>query len=253
MKYIRCVCLLLALAVLLAIPVFAAGSSVTLTSTAQALKPGDTFTVDVLLENSDAIALGTVALDYDEKIFTLVGGTCHVENAMLGEVLVNEKAGTFFLVLPRKLSGKIFSFQFRLNGNVSNGTYEIGAEASIGDANGADISVKSLRVQVGQTAVPEQGEKPVPPTTAPEPTAPPPQPPAQIPETRPAPGEEQTEVPPTVAPTESPVEGTTETPTVAPAVPPAAALPKEGGKPWWIVAVLLLGCVAVFVIWKKKR
>ena len=254
MKHFQRVCLAMLLAAILALPVFAAGGSVTLTSPAGDLQPGDTFTVEAVLENSTAVALGTVALDYDETVFTLAGGTCQVENAMFSEVLINEKAGTFFLLLPKKVSGTVFTFQFRVNTNATAGTYAISGEAALGDESGDSIPVKELRVNVSNPQAPTQ---------APEETAPPtqePQPPATQPVSPTEPDAEPTVEAPSTVPTE---EASTVPSTQTPATQPSATAPtsqpsvenppKKDGGSWWILAVVLLAGAAGLIIWKKKK
>jgi len=126
MRTIRNLCLWLMLAAALATPVLAAGAGMTLQASPETVQPGDTFTVQAILENDKAVGLGTVALEYDEKVFELAGGRCLLENTMFGEVLLQEKAGTFLLMLPRKISGPVFSFDFRVKSNAAPGTMRLG-------------------------------------------------------------------------------------------------------------------------------
>ena len=148
MKFIRNVLFFLVLMAVLAAPVFAAGGQVALVPSAETVRPGDTFVVEAVLENTDAIAMGTVALRYDEQVFEMTGGACLVEGTLLGSVFPAEKVGTFFLLLPKKISGAVFTFEFRVKDNADPKIYEITAEASVGEDTGSSINVQSARIQV---------------------------------------------------------------------------------------------------------
>lgn len=259
MRIVRNFCLWLILAVVLAMPVLATGTGVILQSSAETVQPGDTFTVEAALENSKAVALGTVALEYDEKAFELVGGVCLLENAMFGEVLIKEKVGTFLLLLPRNISGPVFSFTFRIKSNAAPGTYEIGAEAAFGDGKGSNVDVKGAEIKIGtQTPTIDPNEEttgPTPPVEVVSPTTGEtgnPDAPARPEETTPT--TEQTQ----------PDEATLVTEQTQPILPsqsqeqpevttPTAPADNTGGH-WWMVIPLILGCgIAVFVIQKKKK
>lgn len=149
MKYLHKLCCCLLLVSLLPIVALAAGQGVTLTSSADTVKAGDTFTVQAVLENSDAIAMASVALDFDKNVFELTGGSCHVAGALLGEVLAKDQVGMFVLMLPQKVSGEIFTFQFRVKDDAPRGTYQITAESTVGDLQGSLIPSQGAQIEIG--------------------------------------------------------------------------------------------------------
>lgn len=114
-------------------------SKVTINPSAEVLHRGDTFTVTADLSNAITINLGTVVLSFDDCVFELVGGTCHVENANPATVIPNQKVGTFMLNSTDAISGKLFTFAFRVKDDAVFGDYTIGSRASIGNGFGNDI------------------------------------------------------------------------------------------------------------------
>lgn len=132
----------------LALSASAADSSVTLTPSATNLELGDTFTVVAKLTNTEQILLGTVALSYDESVFELTGGECHVEGANPALVIVDQKAGTFFLGAPKAVAGDIFTFNFKVKDNAAYGTYKITPTAAIGTSTGSEIAATAATVTV---------------------------------------------------------------------------------------------------------
>lgn len=136
------------LVVVLAMTVSAADSSVSLTPSSTQLELGDTFTVVAKLTNTDPIQLGTVALSYDESVFELTGGTCHVEGANPALVVVDQKAGTFFLGTAKAVAGDIFTFNFKVKDNAAYGTYKITPTAAIGTSAGTQITAKEISLTV---------------------------------------------------------------------------------------------------------
>lgn len=215
----------------LTLTVSAAGSSVALTASDSSVQNGETFTVEAVLDNSQAISIGTVALSFDERVFTLTGGTSHVEGAMIGQVIPDKKAGTFLIALPKKLSGKIFTFEFLVKDSAPQGTYEIAAKAAIGTTGGNYIDVKGIQITVGGTQAPSI-----------DPTQQTP----DEPEKTPTETQSSTQATTLPAQTEDTVETT---------IPTDNPSPKNFAN-GWIVAVLLLlaaGGVTGFLIFKRRR
>ena len=141
MKKIISVLLILLLLFALAVPVLAVSGSVSLGASASTVHKGDTFSVTATLNTSDAIALGTVKLSYDSSALELTGGSCHVSGASIAQVIPDNKAGTFMLSgEPAKISGKIFTFNFKVKDGAAFGTYTISSSASIGVDAGQSIS-----------------------------------------------------------------------------------------------------------------
>lgn len=132
----------------LALSASAADSSVTLNPSATNLELGDTFTVVAKLTNTEQIQLGTVALSYDESVFELTGGECHVEGANPALVIVDQKAGTFFLGAPKAVAGDIFTFNFKVKDNAAYGTYKITPTAAIGTSTGNEIQATGTTITV---------------------------------------------------------------------------------------------------------
>ena len=146
MKKIFPILLCALLACALVFSVSAEGSSVAITPSATTLERGDTFTIVADLTNSDPIKLGTVVVEYDTNVFELTGGTCHVANAAIGVVKPEQKVGTFFLGAETVVSGRIFTFNFKVKDNAAFGTYTFTPTASIGEdakipATGTTITV----------------------------------------------------------------------------------------------------------------
>ncbi len=124
-------------------------AKVALEVSAEEVEIGETFTVEAVLTNSEAIRLGTVALDYDATALELIGGSCHVAGANPGVVLPAQKAGTFFLAEAAAVSGTVFTFQFKVKEGAAPGAYTIGGEAAIGLEQGEAIGLAGTKVTVG--------------------------------------------------------------------------------------------------------
>lgn len=149
MKKIYSVLLILLLVAALTVPVLAVSGSVSLGASTSTLHRGDTFSVTASLSTSDAIALGTVKLGYDSSALELTGGSCHVSGASIGQVIPANNAGTFMLSgEPAKISGKIFTFNFKVKDNAAFGSYTISSSASIGVDAGQGISSGSTSVTI---------------------------------------------------------------------------------------------------------
>lgn len=149
MKKLFSLTLVLLLLVALAVPALAAGGSVSLSASATSLKRGDTFTVTASLSGADAVAMGTVKLSYDSAALELTGGSCHVSGATLGQVIPGQNAGTFMLSgEPKKISGKIFTFNFRVKDGAAIGSYTISSSASVGVDTGSAIGSGSVKISV---------------------------------------------------------------------------------------------------------
>lgn len=132
----------------LALSVSAEGSSVSVTPSATTLERGDTFTIVATLTNADEINTGGVALSYDESVFELTGGTCDISGVLFGQVGVSDKAGAFMLSAPTKLSGKIFTFTFKVKENAAFGTYNFKVTASIGLTTGKPINATGTTITI---------------------------------------------------------------------------------------------------------
>lgn len=148
MKKALATLLSLLMVAVLTVTASAAGSSVSLTPSAGSVYRGDTFTVVAELSNTEKIQMGTVLLEYDTAAFEMVGGECHVPNASIGTVLPDQKVGTFFLMAGKKVSGKLFAFEFKVLDAAAVGEYTIGVKASVGTGNGEDIEATGTQVTV---------------------------------------------------------------------------------------------------------
>lgn len=149
MKKLTCITLVLLLLAAMTVPALAASGSVSLGSSASTVYRGDTFSVTATLSSSDAIALGTVTLSFDTSALELTGGSCHVSGASLGQVIPSQKAGTFLLGGdPAVVSGKIFTFHFKVKKDAAFGSYTISSNASIGVESGQSIASGSTKVTV---------------------------------------------------------------------------------------------------------
>lgn len=131
----------------LAFSVSAEGSSVAITPSAATLERGDAFTIVANLTNTDAIQICTVALSFDTNTFELVGGS-YLEGAAFGQVAMKNQyaTGTLMFGSATKLSGKVFTFEFKVKDNAALGTYTFTPTASIGEnaqipATGTTITV----------------------------------------------------------------------------------------------------------------
>lgn len=136
--FLPLVCLLLIS--VMALSVFAAESSVAVVPSSNTLDRGDTFTLVAELTNSDPIMVGTVALTFDESVFELTGGTCHVTGANPATVVAKDKAGTFFLGTAATVSGKIFTFEFKVKADAPYGTYNFTTTTGLVLGNGQKLS-----------------------------------------------------------------------------------------------------------------
>lgn len=148
MKKVFSVLLCLLLIAGFAVSASAAGSSVSISPSATTLHRGDTFTIVANLFNTSAINLGTVVLDYDTNVFEMTGGTCHVSGANPAQVIPASKAGTFFLGTASAVSGKIFTFNFKVKADAAFGSYNFTTKASIGTSTGNYIDATGTTVTV---------------------------------------------------------------------------------------------------------
>ena len=133
---------------MLAFSVSAEGSSVAITPSKTTLERGDTFTIVANLTNTDAINTGVVALTYNESVFEMTGGSCDIAGAVFGQVGVSDKAGVFMLGAPQEVSGKIFTFNFKVKTDAAFGTYTFDTTASIGISTGSKISATGTTVTI---------------------------------------------------------------------------------------------------------
>ena len=140
------VCLFVLFGVTLSVS--AAGSSVSIAPSSTTLHRGDTFTVTANLSNTSAIKLCTVVLNYDTNVFQMTGGKCHVSNANPAQVIPASKVGTFFLGTAQAVSGKIFTFEFKVKSNAVYGNYNINVTASAGVETGSYIAASGATVTV---------------------------------------------------------------------------------------------------------
>lgn len=134
MKKIIPILLCVLLISVLALSVSAEGSSVALTPSAANLERGGTFTITADLTNTESINLCSVVLTFDTEVFELVGGS-YAEGAAFGQVAMKNQyaAGTLMLGSATKLSGKVFTFEFKVKDNAALGTYTFTPTASIGE------------------------------------------------------------------------------------------------------------------------
>ena len=148
MKKIFPILLCILLISVMAFSASAAGSSVAITPSKTTLERGDTFTIVANLTNTEAINTGGVVLSYDESVFELTGGSCDIAGVLFGQVGVKDKAGAFMLSTPQVVSGKIFTFQFKVKSDAAFGTYNFQTTASIGVSTGSSISATGATVTV---------------------------------------------------------------------------------------------------------
>lgn len=148
MKKIFPILLCILLISVMAFSASAAGSSVAITPSKTTLERGDTFTIVANLTNTEAINTGGVVLSYDESVFELTGGSCDIAGVLFGQVGVKDKAGAFMLSTPQVVSGKIFTFQFKVKSDAAFGTYNFQTTASIGVSIGSSISATGATVTV---------------------------------------------------------------------------------------------------------
>lgn len=149
MKKIIPVLLCLLLIVALAISAAAADSSLAITPSATTLERGDTFTITANLTNTESINLCTVALTFDTNVFELVGGT-YLETAAYGNVKMEGQvaAGALMLGSPKDISGKVFTFQFKVKADAAFGTYTFTPTAAIGVSAGNQIAATGTTITV---------------------------------------------------------------------------------------------------------
>lgn len=150
MKKVMTFLLCVVLVCILATAAFAAyeNSVCTLTAPTTELSPGDTFTVTAVLTNSESMRLAAVALNFDDTVLELTGGACLAQNAMLGQVVVPQKAGTFILNAETVTGGDLFAFEFKVKDNAPCGTYEIGNKAALGISSSSYITAVGLSVNI---------------------------------------------------------------------------------------------------------
>lgn len=133
----------------LAFSVSAEGSSVAITPSATTLERGETFTIVANLTNTDTINICTVALTFDESVFELIDGT-YLEGVAYGKVDMNNHAaaGTVMLGTPSAVSGKIFTFNFKVKNDAVLGEYKFETTAAIGMSTGTQINATGTTITV---------------------------------------------------------------------------------------------------------
>ena len=250
-NFLICLALLSALAT----GASAAGSSVTLKPSAEKVARGDTFTVVADLSNADKVGLGSVALDFDTTVFELTGGRCHVDDALFGDIITEERAGTFLLMLPKAVSGKIFTFELKVRSTAPLGEHTISGVASIGADNGSEIPVTGAQVTVALPTgnVPEAT---VPATTQPQATQPQQSEASGITATQPVASVEGTVPQTSQETTESTESSAPETTTPTQTEPPVRTdTPKASTGIWTgAAAAFILGVIGIGVkLFRKKR
>ena len=150
MKKILTVALCVLVICLLAMPVSAAEANVVISPSATTLYRGDTFTVTAVLNNTEAIGVGSVTLLYPDNIFEMTGGTCHIAGVILGQVETSKKGGAFAFNTGETavVSGKIFTFQLRVKEDAQFGAYSINSTATVGISTGGNVQSSGTRITV---------------------------------------------------------------------------------------------------------
>lgn len=154
MKKILSVLCAICLLCVLALPVSAATGKALLQPSKQQLQVGDTFTVEVHLQDVGHVALCTIALEFDETVFSFTGGSCDVEGISLGKVLPEQKAATFLSAGLKDLSGKVFTLNMEVNKDAPLGKTEIRAKASVGAADYIDVEGAGVEIVAEKTDAP---------------------------------------------------------------------------------------------------
>lgn len=161
-----------------AVPVDAAAPSMELIPSQKAVGPGETFYVEAWLNNEDLINVCTVKLTFDDNRLELTGGRCDVDTEDgIGQVVKDSKAGTFAILLPRKISGTVFTFRFRVKEDSAPGQTAITAKATVSKGEYMDVTGATVEVVASATdtiapvvnteePLPSKGPDPVAPTQA---------------------------------------------------------------------------------------
>ena len=102
-----------------------------LTVSQTTLYPGDEFTISVNLSNSEPVGRGGIVLNFNASAFEILGGSCNVSGATLGEVSPSRNGGVFALAENRVVSGTIFTIRMRVRDNAPLGSYTISGTASM--------------------------------------------------------------------------------------------------------------------------
>ena len=147
----------LSLLFVLALPVNAAAPSMELIASTKTVKPGETFSVEAQLDNKNAVSYCTVKLEYDANQLELIGGTCDAD-VNFGQVVTDMNAGTCMLMVPRKLSGKMFTFEFRVKDNCTAGKVAINAKATVVKDEYMDVTGTSVEVSGSASVAPAEGK-----------------------------------------------------------------------------------------------
>jgi len=126
-------------------PAGAAGAAhMRISSSAEALYRGDSFTLTVSLSNEEPVSNGGVILSYDSSAFEFIGGSCNVSNAALAEVSAANGGGVFVLQSDAVVSGTIFTIRMRVKDSAPFGSYSISGTPSLSIAcslSGTSVTV----------------------------------------------------------------------------------------------------------------
>lgn len=156
--------LCLMLFVTAAVPVSAAAAHMSLDTSADTVHRGETFTITVSLSNDQPVSNGGVVLSYDSSAFELLGGSCNVANAILGEVSASNGGGVFMLQADAVVSGTVFTINMRVKDNASFGSYTISGTPSLNiscSLSGTSVTVACNHSFGGSTKVDDSSHESV--------------------------------------------------------------------------------------------
>ena len=263
MKKLFALVVLVLIAAMLAMPVFAAQSAtVSLAVSKNKLSAGDTFTVTVSTTKVENCTSGGFLFQYDENAFEYVDGKALLGGfAMSGISTAGGNLAGYFMATSgsHTVQGDIFSITLKVKASAS-GSYSISGTPSMlvasgGNKENVSFSTGSVTISVGSsqtdptapTSEPTQPQETVAPTTAAT------EPASEA--TTEAPTTEASEVPTTAgteAPTEKVEDPSQETGIIT--IGPSDSAEDQGaGFPWWILfAVMGIGAIVAIVIIKKK-
>ncbi len=124
-----------------------AGADATVKIADATVKAGESFTVNVMLENCDELTSLSIKLNYDNSVLKLVDGKCLVDNPTLHQVDVKNNVALFKVDGNADANGNIFELNFNVDSKANAGSYNISIDRIVikqsTDTNEVDLSANT--------------------------------------------------------------------------------------------------------------
>ena len=130
---------ILLIAVMCALPAFAASATANVSSVSG--NRGATVTVSVSLSSATTVGSGGIELVYDTAVLELVKGEWNVTGTSLATFNTTNNKGAFAYTGGTSVSGKVFTATFKIKSNAEFGASTVKMTLQLKDGSNADITV----------------------------------------------------------------------------------------------------------------